>query len=292
MGKDYRTPSAHLLQTDPDMSALEDISVTPRNELPIPQGLAFADAGHGPPIVLLHAFPLDGEMWAAQVERWRDRWRVVVPDLRGFGASPSTSGDGLAMADYADDVIRLLDTLSIDRACVGGLSMGGYVALALAERHPERLSGLVLANTRAGADNEAGRAKRAELAKKVEESGSEALADALLDKLLGASASAETVALVKEVVVRQDPAGALSAIRGMASRRDRSDILPSIRVPTLVIGSTEDRLIPIEEERALSRAIPGAFWAEIGGAGHLSNLEQPELFARAFEEHLDRLDRS
>jgi len=274
------------------MSALEDISVPQRNELPIPQGLAFADTGNGPPIVLLHAFPLDGEMWAAQVDRWRDRWRVVVPDLRGFGASPSTSGDGLAMADYADDVIRLLDTLSIDRACVGGLSMGGYVALALAERHPERLSGLVLANTRAGADNEAGKAKRAELAKKVEESGSEALADALLDKLLGASAPAEIVALVKQVVVRQDPAGALSAIRGMASRRDRSDILPSIRVPTLVIGSSEDRLIPIEEARALSRAIPGAFWAEIEGAGHLSNLEQPELFARAFEEHLDRLDRN
>jgi pimeloyl-ACP methyl ester carboxylesterase len=274
------------------MSALEDISLAPRNELPIPQGLAFADTGKGPPIVLLHAFPLDGEMWAAQVDRWRDRWRVVVPDLRGFGASPSTSGDGMAMADYADDVVRLLDTLSIDRACVGGLSMGGYVALALAERHPERLSGLVLANTRAGADNEAGKAKRAELAKKVEEKGSEALADALLDKLLGPSASPEIVARVKEVVVRQDPAGALSAIRGMASRRDRSDVLPSIRVPTLVIGSTEDRLIPIEEARALSRAIPGAFWAEIEGAGHLSNLEQPELFARAVEEHLDRLDRS
>jgi pimeloyl-ACP methyl ester carboxylesterase len=285
-------PSARLLHPATDMTALEDVSLPQKNELPIPQGLAFADAGNGPPIVLLHAFPLDGEMWSAQFDRWRDRWRVVVPDLRGFGASPATSGDGMAMAEYADDVVRLLDTLSIDRACVGGLSMGGYVALALAERHPHRLSGLVLANTRAGADNEAGRAKRAELAKKVEQSGSEALADALLDKLLGPSASPEIVAQVKEVVLRQDPVGALSAIRGMASRRDRSDVLPSIRVPTLVIGSTEDRLIPVEESRALSRAIPGAFWAEIEGAGHLSNLEQPELFARAFEEHLDRLDRA
>ena len=274
------------------MTVLDEIPTPSQNELPIPQSLAFIDAGGGPPIVLLHAFPLDGSMWSAQIDRWQDRWRVVVPDLRGFGTSPAASGDALAMAEYADDVVRLLDGLAIDRVCVGGLSMGGYVALALAERHPQRLAGLVLANTRAGADNDAGRAKRAELAQKVETSGSEALADALLDKLLGPSASPELVAKVRKLVLRQDPVGALSAIRGMASRRDRSDMLPSIRVPTLVIGSTEDRLVPIEESRALSRAIPGAFWAEIEGAGHLSNLEQPELFARAFEEHLDRLDRA
>jgi pimeloyl-ACP methyl ester carboxylesterase len=261
------------------------------NDLPIPQGLAFVDAGNGPPLVLLHAFPLDGEMWADQLARWRDRWRVVVPDLRGFGTSPAATGDALAMADYAADVVRLMDLLSIDRACIGGLSMGGYVALALAERYPERLSGLILANTRAGADSEAGRAARADLAAKVEDRGSQALIDALLAKLVSDQASSEVRDRVQRIIARQDARGALSAIRGMASRRDRNDVLPGIRVPTMVIASTEDKLIPLAEAQALRDSIPNSVWAELPG-GHLSNVEQPELFERAVETHLDRLDRS
>jgi pimeloyl-ACP methyl ester carboxylesterase len=272
------------------MSASEEIAVPARNELPVPDGLAFVDEGSGPPIVLLHAFPLDGSMWTLQRERWRSRWRVIVPDLRGFGTSPATSGEPLSMADYARDVERLLDALSLETVCLCGLSMGGYVALAFAERFPERLAGLVLANTRAGADGEESRAARTALAARVERQGTGALVEALLDKLLGPQAPQEAIDRVRATIEAQDARGAISAITGMRERRDRTALLPAIRVPTLVIASAEDRLVPAAESRALVEAIPGANLIEIAGAGHLSNLEQPELFAIAAEAHFERLD--
>ncbi len=272
------------------MTALDKIDPSQRNELPVADGLAFVDEGAGPPIVLLHAFPLDGSMWTPQRERWRRQWRVIVPDLRGFGASPATSGEPCAMDDYARDVVRLLDALSIETVCLCGLSMGGYVALAFAERFPERLAGLVLANTRAGADGDEARAARTALAARVKRQGTSALVEALLDKLLGPMAPPEAIARVRAMIEAQDPRGAISALTGMAERRDRTALLSAIRVPTLVLASTEDRLVPAAESRALGEAIPSANWIEIAGAGHLSNLEQPELFALAAEAHFARLD--
>jgi pimeloyl-ACP methyl ester carboxylesterase len=245
--------------------------------------------GGGTPVVLLHAFPLDGRMWAPQVDALAGTYQVVVPDLRGFGAAREQAVEEAGMDLLADDVARLLDDRDLDRAVLCGLSMGGYVALAFARRHPDRLSGLVLCDTRAGADAEPARADRLRMAERVLAEGNRFVPAVMLPRLLGETSRRErpdVVERVTELILEQDPRAIAGAQRGMAGRADSTDVLASITVPTLVVTGEEDQTTGPEQGRALAAAIPGARFLLVAGAGHLASLEQPEPVNEALLDFL------
>ena len=247
--------------------------------------LAYRDEGVGQPIVLIHAFPLNGAMWERQVAEFASRHRLIAPDLRGFGQSARGSG-AASLDQHADDLDALLGHLGIENAAVAGLSMGGYISFALWRRHRDRIAALILADTRAGADTEEGKQGREKNARLAEEQGPGAIADQMLPKLLSAGASAVLRDEVRRTIEANDRAGVAAALRAMAARPDSTSLLATIDVPTLVIVGAEDALTPPSEAQAMFDAIPGCRIVEIPGAGHLSNLEAPEAFNDALDEFL------
>ena len=241
--------------------------------------------GTGPALVLLHAFPFDGRMWDAAVASLTGARRLILPDLRGFGQS-ALGGGPYAIADLADDVAALLDHLGIPRAALGGLSMGGYVALAFAARHRARLQALILADTRAGADTPEGRAGRDQAMALVRDKGVEAYADAQLPKLVAPGTPAEIKAQVRALAAGQSRDAVLAGLAALRDRPDRSGELAAIACPTLVIVGAEDAVTPPREATAMAGAIAGARLVELPGAGHLTALEQPGPFASALAAFL------
>jgi 3-oxoadipate enol-lactonase len=246
--------------------------------------LAYESCGGGETLVLVHAFPFDGRMWRATAQALSGKCRVLTPDMRGFGGSDLGDGDA-SIADMADDIAALLDGLHIERATVGGLSMGGYVALAFAARHRARLERLILADTRAAADTDKARAGRADALALVAKEGVPALVERQLGALLSPGASAAVRDQVRELG-QQSTAGVCAGIRALRDRPDRQAELPSMGCPTLVIAGALDSISPPEEVAALARAIPNARLLHIPGAGHLSNLEQPDAFVAAIAEFI------
>jgi pimeloyl-ACP methyl ester carboxylesterase len=253
---------------------------------PVPPAVV---SGAGTPLVLLHAFPLDGRMWAPQVEALAGSYQVIVPDLRGFGTAREQAVEEAGMDLLADDVARLLDDRGVDRVILGGLSMGGYVALAFVRRHPDRLGGLLLLDTKAGADSEQAWADRRSMAERVLAEGTGFLPEAMLPRVLGKTSLEERPELVERVTAlirEQDARAVAGAQRGMAARRDAADVLAGITVPTLVITGEEDTVTGPEVGRELAAAIPGARFLLVERAGHLSSLERPEVVNEALLDFL------
>jgi pimeloyl-ACP methyl ester carboxylesterase len=246
-------------------------------------------SGAGTPVVLLHAFPLDGRMWAPQVEALAGSYQVIVPDLRGFGAAREQAVEEAGMDLLADDVARLLDDRGLDRVVLGGLSLGGYVALAFVRRHADRLGGLLLLDTKAAADTEQARADRLRMAERVLAEGAGFVPEATLPRVLGKTSLEERPELVERVtqlVREQDPRAIVGAQRGMAARPDTTDVLAGIAVPTLVVTGEEDAVIGPEVGRELAVAIPGARFLLVERAGHLASLERPEVVNEALLDFL------
>lgn len=246
--------------------------------------------GDGPVLLLLHAFPLGLFMWDAQVEALSTTHRVVRFDARGFGGSAAGTGP-LTMERIADDGAFLLDHLGIERAVVGGCSMGGYAAFAFVRRHPQRLAGLVLQDTRAGADGAEAKANRATLAAKVLAEGAGAAVEAFLPKLVGETTRRErpdVVAGLRERILAAAPRAIANALHGLAARADSRETLPAIAVPTLVLVGAEDVLTPPSEAATMAAAIPRARLDVIGGAGHLASLESPAAVNAALRAFLVR----
>jgi len=246
--------------------------------------------GEGPAVVFLHAFPLGMFMWDAQAEALCGRHRVVRFDARGFGGTPPDD-EPLTMERIADDAAALLGLLGIEKAVVAGCSMGGYAAFAFVRRHPEKLAGLVLQDTRAGADGEEARKGRAELAARVLAEGAVAAAEAFVPKLVGETTRREQPGLVKtlrERILATSPRGIANALGGLADRADSRDTLGTIGVPTLVVVGEEDVLTPPAEAEAIASAIPASRLEVVPKAGHLSNLENPEAYAAALRSFLAR----
>jgi 3-oxoadipate enol-lactonase len=249
------------------------------------------DVGQGPPVLLLHAFPLRGAMWRPQLEALADGHRLIAPDTRGLGGSSLPAG-GYTLDQAAGDMLGLLDALGIGRAVVCGLSMGGYIAFALYRRAPERVRALILADTRPQADGEEGRQARQAGARLAREQGATAVAEAMLPRLLAPATLAGRPAVVEAVrgmILANDPEGIAAAQEAMVARLDATDLLPQIGVPTLALAGSADAVTPPEVLRAMAEAIPGARAVEIAGAGHLSNLEQPEAFNAELRAFLARL---
>ena len=234
-------------------------------------------------LLLLHAFPLNARMWEAQLALAGSGWRVIAPQLRGFDGG---AGDPAATSvdDYAGDVIDLLDALHLKQVVVAGLSMGGYVAFALLRLAARYVQGLVLADTRSQADTPEGVAGRTRLLQVAQDRGAPAVADELIPKLLGATTLQSRPAVVEQVrslVLASSTEGIAGAIRALMTRPDSTPLLASIHVPTLIIVGEEDTVTPPAASEEMHRAISGSELVHIAGAGHLSNLEQPESFNAA-----------
>lgn len=244
-------------------------------------------------LILLHAFPLSADMWLPQLARVPVGWQFIAPDIRGFrGMGPAYEDaqlDGATMDDYARDVLDLMDHLDLPRAAVLGLSMGGYVAMAVAARAPQRVSHVVLADTKMTADTEEGRAGRDRMRALVEADGPPAVATAMLPKLLGQTTQREqpdletAVRRLIEVNRTESIAGAIGALK---ARPDRTETLAALRVPALVLCGDEDALTPLADSQAMATTIPGATLMVIPHCGHLSNLEQPVAFNAALQKFL------
>jgi 3-oxoadipate enol-lactonase len=247
--------------------------------------------GEGAALVLLHAFPLGMSMWDPQCEALAATRRVLRFDARGFGGSDP--GDGpLTMESIADDAAALMDALGIERAVVGGCSMGGYAAFAFARRHPQRLAGLVLQDTKAGADTEEAKKGRVALARRVLDEGAGAAADAFLPKLLGATTQRERpelAAQLREQILASRPEAIAAALHGLAAREDSRATLATVRVPALVLVGDEDTITPLEEAEAIATGIAGARLVRIPRAGHLANLENPQAVGEALSAFLARV---
>ncbi|WP_165244463.1 alpha/beta fold hydrolase [Paludisphaera soli] len=255
--------------------------------------LAFTDEGAGPVVVLLHGFPLSRTMWSAQIGELSRSFRVIAPDLRGHGESPAPDAV-YTMEQMAEDVVELLDGLGVtEPVVVGGLSMGGYVALALALKHPGRIRGLILADTRAAADSPEAARQREETAGAVLRAGhAGVLVEAMLPKLFAASTIRERPAVVapmRAAMEATSASGVAGALRGMAGRPDRREELKSIAAPTLVAVGDQDVVSPPDEAKAIAEALPNARLAVIPGAGHLAPYENPEAFNAAALEFLRSL---
>ncbi|HEU0133061.1 MAG TPA: alpha/beta fold hydrolase [Mycobacteriales bacterium] len=250
------------------------------------------EAGSGPAVLLLHAFPLNASMWVAQREALSDGYRVLCPDQRGFGGT-QLGHDDPSLDEVADDVAAMLDARKVDTCVLGGLSMGGYVAMAFLRRHPDRVRALVLADTKAGADAEAAVANRLRIAEEVVAAGSSAqLVDELLPTLLGPTTRERRPLVAGRVkaLVERAPAYAVAwAQRAMAARPDSYETLRSVAVPALVVVGEEDAMSPRAEADAMVEAIPGATLAVVPEAGHLSAVEHPEAFNAALRGFLDGL---
>ena len=253
--------------------------------------MAYDDAGSGAAVVLLHGYPFNRSMWREQSEALSQNYRVIAPDLRGLGETPP-SDEPATMAEMAREVAALLDELEIKRVTLGGLSMGGYVALAFYRRFSLRVRALILADTRPQADTEQAQRNREEQAQKILKEGMQSIADDFLKKVLTPatlSEKPETVALVREMILKTAPQGAANALRGMAARPDQTAFLEQILAPTLILVGSEDQLTPPADAQLMHREIRGARLEIIEGASHLSNLERPAEFNLALERFLDAL---
>jgi len=242
--------------------------------------MAYTDTGIGRPVVLIHGYPFNRSLWNEQVTALSSSYRVIAPDLRGFGESDAAPGTA-TMDLMAQDVGLLMDHLEISRAAIGGLSMGGYVALAFYKQFPSRVRAFVLADTRAQADTEEGKQTRAQQAEKALNEGMAGIADAMLPKLLTpetVSKRPEVVKRVRDMMLKTKPEGAAAALHGMAERENQRELLTKITAPTLIMVGAEDAITPVADSEKMYAAIPDSRLVVIENAGHVSNLERTEQF--------------
>jgi 3-oxoadipate enol-lactonase len=254
--------------------------------------LNVVDRGTGPVLLFVHGFPLDHSMWTNQIDTLASHYRVIAPDLRGFGQSDGADGT-LTMTLLARDLVRLLDALDIrSRIVLCGLSMGGYVALQFWKRYPTRLRGLVLCDTRAAADTPEAAANRHAMAEKVLQDGSQVAADAMMPKLFAPNfeqSEPEILDATRNVILSTAPETIAAAQRGMAERPEMRGELANIKLPTLVICGEKDVISPPDELREMASAIPGSRFEIIPDAGHMSPLESPDAFNDVLTDWLAKL---
>jgi 3-oxoadipate enol-lactonase len=242
--------------------------------------IAYTDRGAGPASVLLHGFPLDSRVWEEAADHLEGKFRVITPDLRGFGRSPSNAA--FSIESLADDVHQFLTALQIVPYFVGGLSMGGYVAQAFAKKYPAELKALALIDTKAAADTAEGKAGREQMIELVRQKGSRAVADQMFPKMIAAR-SAESVA-AKKLRSIMESCPALTIEHALAAMRDREDftsLLPKLTIPILIVVGADDAIASPEVARAMHQSAPRSKLAIIPGAGHMVPLENPQAFAQA-----------
>lgn len=244
-------------------------------------------------LVLLHAFPIGANLWEPQMRAVPAGWRLITPDLRGFGGSTDLDSiSALSIGDFAVDVEDLLGELGITRAVIGGCSMGGYATLALYQSAPHLFEAMILANTRANADSPEARANRRNMLALVDREGPSGVAREMMPKLLGKTThevNSNIEATIRRFIKQQSSIAIRGAIHRMMHRPDSIPLLAQVSVPTLVITGEEDEMIPVDESRRMASGIRGAKLVIIPRAGHLANVEQPEAFNDALHAFLKTL---
>lgn len=254
--------------------------------------LVFHDSGSGLPLLLVHGFPFDHRMWQGQIASLSDRYRVIAPDLRGFGGSGVSEGV-VTMEQMADDLAALLEELAIREPVVFcGLSMGGYIAFEFWRKYAAKLKALILCDTRAAADKSEVAANRLTMADRVLREGPQPLVDSMLPKVFSPHTylnQPQIVAEMEAVMLHTDPRGIAAAARGMAERRDFTAELKNILFPTKVLVGADDSLTPPGEMQELAAAIKNSRSQIIPQAGHLSPFEQPTVANAAIEAFLANL---
>ena len=252
-----------------------------------------ADEGTGPVMLLIHGFPLNHSMWRAQIARFSQTHRVIAPDLRGFGGTDGALYS-VSMELFADDLADLLQALAVEGPVIFcGLSMGGYIGWQFLQRHPDRVSRLIICDSRAAADSPEAAANRLKMADIVTREGPAPVAWAMMPKLFAQCSAEHCPAIVEEVrqmVMTSNPVAIAAAHRGMAIRPDVTDWLPTISLPTLIICGEFDAISPPEEMKQIASQIPNARFVLIPGAGHMSPMEQPDVVNTAIQKFLDGQD--
>ncbi len=254
--------------------------------------LAWDETGSGRTILFLHGFPFNRQLWYNQMRAVPDGWRGVAMDLRGFGESAGSPDPQYTMDMFADDAAALLTHLRVRRAVICGLSMGGYIALAMQRRYPSMLGGLVLADTRATADGEQERSNRHATAARVQAEGTGVVVEAMIQKLFSPTTpytKPQVTQFVREMMEAAQPATVARALLGMAARPNSEPDLRNIDVPTLVIVGADDQITDRGQAQLMARAIRGAQIEVIPEAGHVSNLEAPEIFNESLRRLLGSL---
>ncbi len=250
------------------------------------------ESGSGKPLLLIHGFPFNHEIWRPQIDILSSSARVIAPDLRGHGGSPPSPGP-YTMDLLADDCAKILDILGVQEpVIVCGLSMGGYVTFAFYRRHPSLVAGIILTSTRAKDDPPEVKANRDKTAALAEESGVQAVIANMLPIIMAPQtypADPELVNRVKHIMEQTSLEGMVSALKGMKVRPDSSPTLDSISVPSLIIHGADDQIIPLSEAEAMHGSIQHSRLETIQDSGHLPNLEQPELFNQAVNVFLSSL---
>lgn len=255
--------------------------------------LSFETVGEGPPVVLLHPFPANHEVWAPVAERLAAKYRCILPDLRAHGDSEAGQGPAL-MARHAQDLNRVCDKAAVGKAVFAGVSIGGYILFEFWRQFPERVHALVFCDTRASADSDEARAARLKSAADVLQTGPEPFLEALLPKLLGETTRRERPDLVEQArtMAAKMLTERIAAVQqGMAARPDSIPTLATITVPTLVLVGEEDTLTPRADAEVIAKVIAGAQLKAIPRAGHFAPFEQPEATAAALLGFLDSLPR-
>lgn len=244
------------------------------------------DGSDGNAVVMIHGFPLTRDIWDAQVKALARTHRVVLPDLRGMGASSVPDGPYL-METLASDIATTLDALAIERAAFVGHSLGGYVALAFARMFTERVARLALVCSRIAADTQEIAENRRKNADSIERDG--AIPPEMTPRLLAPetlSQRPEIAERAAEIARRIDPRGAAAMLRGMAMRVASDDLAPDLDVAVLVVAGARDAVVPIEEARAVARAFPKGRLVVCERSGHLPMLEEPDRVTEGLTEFL------
>jgi 3-oxoadipate enol-lactonase len=240
--------------------------------------LNVTDLGEGTPILWIHGFPFASSIYEQQLAI--RSVRHVMPDLPGFGQSRA-SGDNLSIDDYARLCIEMLDHRGIDRAVIAGLSMGGYIAFAIARLAPQRMRGLILMDTRETADTDEARKGRYDSIEKVKKEGVRPIVESMLPKMLTPQAPKEMRERVREIMSSASPEGVIAALRAMATRPDSTPQLRQINVPTLIVVGEQDTITPPADAERMTALIPGARLVRIEGAAHVANYEKAAEVNRA-----------
>ncbi len=253
----------------------------------LPVKLSYTEQGRGFPVVLLHGFPLSSAIWRDQQKGLADHYRVITPDLRGQGTSPTRDGM-YTMDDLAGDVFALLDTLSVQKCVLIGHSLGGYVTLAAWKLHPERFSALGLVAARASADTEDAAQDRLTLADQVDQLGASVVTENMLPRMFAPGLSADdlTVEQTRTIMMSTAPSGLIGALKGMAARPDSTAILSEIDIPVLLLSGDKDVFMPPALTDAMAAALPNPTVISIENAGHMLMLEQPTATTESIRRFL------
>lgn len=254
--------------------------------------LAYRDSGNGLPVVFIHGHPFDQSMWNGQVAALSGSFRIITLDLRGYGASSVPTADSTTLDTLASDVNNLLDHLHIEKAVIAGLSMGGQIAMAFADRYPHRLAGVVLAACFPQADASDVALARRVSADRILNEGTLLPSLEMLPKLLSPASfkrHPELAVQVLAMIARTPPAGAAAAMRGRSYRKDYTPALHRIAVPTLIFVGTQDGYTTVANATKMQQAIPHAQLEVLESVGHLPNLEAPDRFNAVLHEFLVKL---